>query len=210
MIVEYKDLNFVESARMGVMEENIKYQSVDYKYPKRLWMVTVWLKTEEAELLPLILFMVKNSKKEAIEYGRAQIKEIRSNKESAEVIDFLILTPLTFSDIFSLKKEYWEAPYVPDSIVTKVVSFSKAIMHPNFYKVMITPTEYIEKPKEVFLTPAFVFTNEESKYLEESVKASHHPVSGQYKNTAIYNIGISLSYDLNKNKIFVSDKFLPN
>jgi len=191
-------------------KQEIRYQSLDYKFPKKLWAAVVWLKDSKGELVPYSLPIVNKSSKETYEYAQKTITDVRNGAEKIDVIDNILVIPLTFSGLFPLKKEYWESPFVPEEILSKTISFLTAFTHPNLNKIMITPTLYTNRPKKIYLTAAFVFRDEDKNYLEEMVKASHHPVCVKYKNSAIYNIGESFAYDLKKQKVYVNVEALPN
>jgi len=192
-----------------VKKKKVYFQSIDFKFPKSVWMVAVWLVPTKERILPMYLHVLKKDKKAAIKYAEEVLVQVKKLRKPAPAIDYLLLVPLTFSHLYPLKKEYWDNPSYEIKSIDKAVLFSEAIAKPWLYHLLVTPG-LDEKTKKVELSAAFVFKKGAERDLETFMRTSTHPVSPEAKNAAIYNIGDSFGYDLKKKEEIVNDKNLVN
>jgi hypothetical protein len=192
-----------------MVEKRIHFQTIDVKFPKKLWIIAVWLVAYDGTELLTCLSKVNKNKILAIKEAEDSIKEIKAKFKPSSVLNHFIMIPLTFSKLSPLKKSYWNQAVIKITNVDARVSFTKAVVNPDYYSFLITPTRF-RKTGKVLLTAAFAFKKGDEEILGELMKASDHPVYPEAKNAAIYEIGEAVSYDLVKKKEYVNEKYLRN
>ena len=191
-------------------KDNLRYQSIDVEFPKKIWVTGVWLVAKDGTEMTMCVSLVKKSKTLAIKNGKEVVSEIRKKFKASSALDDIILVPLTFSKLYPLKKEYWQDSDIKLMELDKSLSFAKSLVSPDFYYLLITPTRYLDKGNKIDFTAAFAFKREDEEMLPEMMKASDHPVCPEAKNAAIYEMGEAFAYDLLKKKEFVNEKYLRN
>lgn len=192
------------------MTKDIKFQSIDVPFPKKLWVTAVWLVAHDGTELPIRLTLVKKSKISAIKYGKEAVTEIRAKYKPSNALDHITLIPLSFIKLHPLKRQYWEKGEIKlkDTDISK--SFVTSLLHPASYYFLVTPTRYKNIGNKLILTGAFVFKKEDEDLLGELMKASSHPVNPEAKHVGIYEMGEPFYYDLAKKKEFIIEENLIN
>lgn len=183
---------------------------MEVNFPSKLWAIVVWLVANNGIEIPMCLSIVEKNKAQAIKNAEEAVLEIRAKFKHSNVLDYIILVPLTFSKLHPLKKEYWEMPEIRIKEVDRSTSLIKSLVNPDFYYFLVTPTRFKDKGNRIFPTAAFAFKREDEEMLGEMMKASDHSVCPEAKNAAVYEPSEPFSYDLVKKKEFVNEEYLSN
>lgn len=185
------------------MKKEPNFQSIDIKYPKKLYAFAFWLDSYDAQgPVPLLFPRLFKNIASVKYYSIPAIENTRENIH--HYLDQILVIPLVFKRKFPLKKEMWTNNKTGIGISENNIEKIEAFIKYELYDAMVTPAivkilgEGKRLEKYIAFTMLKTATDEE---IELMTKTCDIYVMPEAKNAAIYEIGEKFGYDPFKNRV---------
>ena len=183
-----------------MIKQEIKFQSIKVKFPKNLYLGTMWIVGSNNKLLIYPMHELQSSAKATLTAARKVYDQLIN--EGYKVLDHIIFTKLTFLQNLPLKKEYWENPQVNFHEVHRMVQFSKLFDNYSAYKLLITP---VDAKTNKFNAAVPFLISADTKDVESFMYSSDWFVDPLADISAFYRLDRPLSLNLLTGKVFEKD-----
>jgi hypothetical protein len=184
-----------------------KWQSVEIKYPKQLYLWSLWFRNKpDGKPYPFFIDKLEKSKKHLIDLAVRVVASINSVEDgSRTALAAVLIVPLMRKKTYRLKKEMWSGDSIKIDKFYKDVDLLNQLERYDFYDLVVTPVVAGKDKKTIDkagLYKAFtILKNADDAEIETLTKGSNMYVSPEAKNAGIYAIGKMYGYDLIKGEV---------
>ena len=181
--------------------KKVNFQSIKVKFPQKAYILSVWIMNEKGEKIFFPMPQVYEDPENALKYARQL--QAKKHKESINMIDWCMLTPIIFMEKIPLKKEYWEDPNVKLTMFDRIKAFGKPFVDHKKYKLLVTP---LSAKENTFSAPSPFKKTISKKELIDFMKSSEWYVDPEADSVALYSIEESIGVNFLTGETYDPDR----
>lgn len=189
-----------------------KYCYLTPDFPKEALMVSIFFTSKDIPLMITPLSTISTSLDSAIdsieEFVEAiKISENEDAKRILEVFDIAMITPITFQNLYPLKKEHWTGKKDP-GLRDRVFAFVPVLNNLQLNKLLVLPFGLYKKKWEFAAAyPFSIFDGKEE--VERYILGSEQVVDIRAKYAAFYSFGESKRLNWKTGEVSIIKKEVP-
>lgn len=188
-------------------KKHIQYCTREVDFPEKLFLGFVWVYDFEHRPILIPAAQLSISPEKVVGY----LNEIQDayKTHGAEIINQILVVPLTFEKLIPLKKEHWLAPKKDGSVFETIFEYADAIKEFENTQVLAATQGVDKTDSEKFAHTAVMSSDTSMKRLDKIILDSETYVDPTSTHAAIYTMGAPVAINPTNNRMLISTREKP-
>jgi hypothetical protein len=185
-----------------VTRKPVKYCTREVDFPEKLFLGFVWVYDFEHRPILIPAAQLSVSPEKIVNY----LNEIQDayKTHGAEIINQILVVPLTFQKLIPLKKEHWTTPKKDASVFETIFEYADAIKEFEDTQVLAATQGVDYDDSEKFAHTAVMSKDTSMNRLDKIILDSETFVDPTSKHAALYSMGSPVAINPTNNRMLIS------